>query len=169
MKNKELHKRKGTQISRHHKEMLGMDVPENYFSNSRSRIMDKVAASKKHTSGIFYIRPVYRYAAAAAVVLLIGLGIVLKVTSDTNSNGSTQTLEKIEYANLQDTDMFVDFLLVKDKDVDVFLDHYLLEGVLVKAELKEQEFENLFMNSLLVKDSLIDTYIDDQFIDNIIL
>jgi hypothetical protein len=169
MKKINLHTGKKQERSRLHKEMLGMDIPENYFSNSKSRIMDKVAASEKHTSGIFIMRPAFRYAMAAAIIILIGLGIALNYLSDHEDNNSIQGPAGIEYANLQDTDMFVDFILVKDKEVEMFLDHYLLEGVLVKAELKEQEFDNLFMNSLIVKDSLIDTYIDDQFIDNIIL
>ena len=58
---------------------------------------------------------------------------------------------------------------VDNQRLEGFLDHYMVEGVLVQAELREQELEQVFMNSLLVKDSLIDTYINDQFIDNIIL
>lgn len=169
MKKSNLHTAKNQEISSRHKEMLGMDVPDNYFIDSKSRIMEQVTPSKKGHSRVFYLKPAFRYAMAAAIMILIGLGIALKYLSDHEDNKSAPGLESVEYTHIQDADILVEILLVPDNDLEGFLDDYMVEGVLVQAELKEQELEQVFMNSLLVEDSLIDTYIDDQFIDNIIL
>lgn len=158
-----------TNTTRHHKEMLGMDVPKNYFEASRARILDNTSLPKKENAGAFYFRPAFRYAIAAAVVLLIGLGITLKFMSDSNVNTATQDIETFEFMSMSDEDILISSILVDNEGLELFLDQYLLEGVMVKAELNEQEFDQIFMNSIFIKDSLIDNYIDDQFIDNIIL
>ncbi|MBT8178973.1 MAG: hypothetical protein HKP60_07635 [Eudoraea sp.] len=168
MKKNDLHTQKKEAISRLHKEKLGMEVPENYFANSRSSIMEKVSSSEKKTTSVFYMRPVFRYAIAATVILLVSLGITLKILSDSDSDVIIPSEENLELASMADDDYLITSILVSNEDLEFFLDQYLLEGILVKAELNEQEFDNVFMNSLLVKDSLIDTYIDDHFIDDII-
>jgi hypothetical protein len=169
MKKSDLHTARKQEISSRHKEMLGMDVPDNYFTDSKSRIMQGVNSSQKGHSRVFYLKPAFRYAMAAAIMILIGLGIALEYLSDHEDNKSAPGLESVQYTNLQDADILLEILLVPDNDLEGFLDDYMVEGVLVQAELREQELEQVFINSLLVKDSLIDTYIDDQFIDNIIL
>lgn len=168
MKKEDPHTKKKAVLRKQHKEMLGMDVPENYFANSRANIMKKVSGSAGTTQKVFYMRPAFRYAIAAMVVLLIGLGISLTLLSDSNPEVPISNMENLELAQMADEDIIITSLLVDDENLDVFLDQYLLDGVLVKAELNEQEFDDVFMNSLLVKDSLLDTYIDDHFIEDII-
>lgn len=168
MKKEDQHTRKKAALRKKHKEILGMDVPENYFANSRAGLMKKVPDSTGTTQQVFYMRPVFRYAIAAMVVLMVGLGISLTLISDSNSEVPISNVENLELAQMEDEDIIITSLLVGDESLEVFLDQYLLDGVLVKAELNEQEFDDVFMNSLLVKDSLLDTYIDDHFIDDII-
>ena len=168
MKKNEPHTGKWTEISRRHKEKLGMEVPENYFSSSKQGILEKVSASRTHSAQVFYLKPVFRYAIAAAITLLVGLGITLRFLPDNNVGETLPGTVNIELETMKDEDYLITSILVKDQDLDGFLDQYLLEGILVKAELREQEFDDTFMNSLLVKDSLIDTYIDDYYMDDII-
>lgn len=164
-----MHTEKRTEISRQHKDKLGMEVPEDYFSKSKVSIMEKVSASGTKQTQLFHMKPAFRYAIAAAVVLLVGLGISLTFLSDNNSEVTIPETEHLQLAGMADEDYLLTSLLVSDDNVEVFLDHYLLEGILEKAELKEQEFDDVFMNSLIVKDSFIDTYIDSYFINDIIL
>ena len=169
MKKIDLSKNKRKDSTEHHKDMLGMDIPSNYFKTSKSKIIEKVSIAPKEKPNVFYLRPAFRYAIAATVVLLIGLGILFKFITDTNFDASFENIENLEFTNLPDDDLLINFIFINDEDTELFLDRFLVESVLLKAELNEQIFDDVFMNSILVKDSFIDNYIDDQFIENIIL
>ena len=150
-----------------HKELLGMDVPKDYFKSSKAKIMEKISISEKQKSRVFYLKPVVRYAIAASVVLLIAIGIALKFNANSNDNSNLQNIQNL--ANVSDEDILINSLLVSDENMDAFLDNYIVDGIMVQAEVEEQQFDNLFMNSVFVNDSLLDTYIDDRFVEEIIL
>ncbi|MGB5363092.1 MAG: hypothetical protein WBN17_07295 [Aureibaculum sp.] len=150
-----------------HKELLGMDVPKDYFKLSKSNIMEKISNPEKKKPRVFYLKPVFRYAIAASVIVLIALGIALKYTNTTQDFNQTQQIENL--ASADDQDLLINSLFISDKNINTFLDTYLVSNVMEKAELKEQEFDNIFLNSIIETDSLIDSYIDESFIDNIIL
>lgn len=152
---------------KHHKEMLGMEVPKDYFKSSKSQIMERISIPEKEKSQVFYLQPVFRYVVAASVILLIVLGIALKNNTDTKGFDNVQLIENL--ASADDQDVLINSLLVSDEQMNTFLDNYLFSSVMEQAELEEQEFDNLFLNSVIEKDSLIDRYIDENFMDEIIL
>lgn len=162
-----LHKNTHNSPKERHKELLGMDLPKNYFKSSKSKIMEKISIPEKEKSRVFYLRPAFRYAIAASVILLLALGIYLNYNNLNPNGNNTQPVEFL--ASAGDQDVLINSLFVSEDHMDAFLDTYLISSVLEKAELEEQEFDNLFLNSVIENDSLIDLYIDENLIDNIIL
>ncbi len=150
-----------------HKELLGMDVPKDYFKLSKSNIMEKISNPEKKKPRVFYLNPMVQIAAAASVIVLIALGIALNYNNTTQDFSQTQQIENL--ANADDQDLLINSLFISDENINTFLETYLVSSVMEKAELNEQEFDNIFLNSIIETDSLIDSYIDESFIDNIIL
>lgn len=162
-----LHNKSQKNPKEQHKELLGMDIPKDYFKSSKSKIMEKISIPEKEKPRVYYLRPVVRYAIAASVILLIALGIALKYNI---TDGNLSNTQQIEYlASTDDQDVLINSLFISDDNMNAFLDNYLLADVMEKAELQEQDFDNLFMNSVIEKDSLLDDYIDENLLDNIIL
>ena len=72
-------------------------------------------------------------------------------------------------SDLLDGDFLISSLMVPDREIDNYLDHYLINKVVIEAELSEQQLENIFINSLFVEDSLIDDYLNNNLIENIVI
>ena len=157
-------------VSMHHKDYLGTDIPEEYFSKSKISILDKIkseeiiieVAPKKQI--VFYMRPQFKYIAAASLVFILSLSVWLQ-----NSNNQ-DSFDNINIESLVfDDDVLINSLLIEDSEVNAFADATLFNEVLVKVELSEQKMDNLILNSLILEDSLLDDYMDDKFIETIIL
>ena len=157
-------------ISKHHKEYLGTDIPEGYFAKSKMSILDKIkeeSVSEIKTTPkkqiVFYMQPKFRYAVAASLVFILSLTIWLQ-----SSNTKLDEDSSIELLSFSD-DILINSLLVDDSELDLFADNTLINEIVIKAELSEQKMDDLFLNSLMVEDSLLDNYTDDEFIETIIL
>ena len=166
--NKENFLKKGFKgdISKNHKEYLGATIPEGYFSKSKLSILDKIKEEepkevKKQL--VFWMKPQFRYFAAASLVFLFGLSIWLQSSNSDDLNDTN-----IELLSFSD-DVLINSLLVDDTELDLFADNILINEIVIKAELDEQKMDDLFINSLFVEDSLIDDYTDDKFLETIIL
>ncbi len=155
-------------LAQAHKEYLGMDVPENYFSNSKDTILKSVQPKKVQKRTVFWLTPSIAYPLAASILLLVALTFWWQ----TNTNDNNPEMMDIEVAvnELGTTDDFlVTSLFVDDADIDQFVDGYITEEIIVEAELSEQRLENLFINSLLIEDSVIHGYLDENLIENLVL
>lgn len=157
-------------LSKHHKESLGTTIPEGYFVKSKLSILDKIKEEvitevPKETKKqiVFWMRPNFRYMAAASLVFILSLTFWLQ-SADTNDIDENN----IEFLSFND-DNFINSLLIDDAEFDAFADATLINEIVIKAELSEQIMDDLFLNSLFVEDSLIDNYTDDQFLESIIL
>mgnify|MGYP000082502924 CR=1 FL=1 len=156
-------------VSMHHKDYLGTEIPEGYFTKSKLSILDKIKEEiqieeqpKKQI--VFYMRPQFKYIAAASLVFILSLSVWLQ-----NSNNQ-DSFDNINIESLVfDDDVLINSLLIEDNEVDAFADATLFNEVLVKVELSEQKMDNLILNSLILEDSLLDDYMDDKFIETIIL
>ncbi|MFY0603530.1 MAG: hypothetical protein JXQ93_06240 [Flavobacteriaceae bacterium] len=146
-------------ISKFHKDLLGTDIPEGYFKNSKQRILDTVKEETPQKQKVIKLPPRYRYAIAASVILMLSLTIWLQ-----NINGVSND----EFNELAD-DTLINSLFVNDLDLDTYTNDVLFSEVMVKAEISEQSIENSFINSLFVEDSLLDNYIKEDLLENIIL
>ena len=164
-----------------HKEYLGMEVPTGYFAASKKRILealpsediagDKIIekSEKKDGGRIFGLKRIVFYPLAASVLLLIAIGIGIK--NDPKHAGPDRDQTVIaESEGLESTDDFlIRSLLVEDAEIDRFTDDYLVEQIVVRAELSEQELENIFINSLFIEDSLVDEFLEESLLDHVVL
>ena len=167
MKKFNLHKINKEELTKLHKNDLGMDIPKDYFKTSKSKIMEKVTISEKEKPRVFYLRPSFGYLMAASIIILSALSIVFKYNIKTKNNLNPADVENL--ANANDEDILINSLFVSDDDMSNFLDTYLVNNVVENVEVMEKEFDNIFLNSIIESDSLIDIYIDDNFVENIIL
>ena len=151
-------------ISEHHKEYLGTDIPEGYFTKSKMSILEKVTSKSKKEKKqlVFWLQPNFKYIAAASLVFILSLTVWLQndVTEPTNTN-----FELLSFSD----DVLINSLLVDDNELEAFADATLMNEVIIKAELSEQKMDDLFLNSLFVEDSLIDNYTNKNLIETIIL
>ncbi len=157
-------------LAQEHKEFLGLDVPENYFSKSKENILKSLQMEDKQKQTVFGLRPFIAYPIAASILLLVAFTFWLQNNSNEN-NLQVTDVDAIETVNdIGATDDFlVSSLLIDDSKLDQYIDDYILNEIVVEAEISEQQLENIFINSLFVEDSLINSYIDNNLIENVIL
>jgi hypothetical protein len=145
-------------ISQHHKELLGADIPKDYFTSSKKNILELVKEETPKKQKLIRWAPL-RYAVAASIVLVLSVTVWLQYIDRGN---------EVELNELAD-DALINSLFIEDTDVETFTNEILVSEVMIKAELSEQDLENTFMNSLFVEDSLIDDYMGKSLLENIVL
>jgi hypothetical protein len=157
-------------VSKKHHKYLGTTVPEGYFSKSKNAILDAVkATAKKEISMepkkqmVFWLRPQFRYMAAASIVFILSVTVWLQ-----SSNYNEVEKSMLEYASFSE-DILINSLLIDDAEMDLFADNILIDEIIIKASIAEQKSDDLFLNYLFLEDSLTDNYSDDQFLEIIIL
>jgi hypothetical protein len=169
--NKDPFLKKGLQgnIAKHHKTYLGTNVPEGYFAKSKISILEKikeeqqvVEAPKKQK--VFWLQTKFRYMAAASVVFLLSLTIWLQNVKS-NTEESQVNVELLSF----NEDVLLDALLIDDTQMNAFAEATLINEVVIKAELSEQNLDNLILDSMISEDSLLDDYLGNELIENIIL
>jgi len=148
-------------LSKEHKTLLGLDVPDGYFSTSKSKILDALPKMKRKNR-IFGLKPLFAYPIAASLVLLIGLSLWFQYSNN-------KTSPQISYFGIADSEILINSLLVKEADIDYFMDNYIIDDILVEADLSEQKLENIFINTLFIEDSIIDDHLNEKIIDNLLL
>jgi len=166
MKKSKLHQE---DISRLHKDKLGMDVPNDFFKISKEHILKSVIKEEQPRQKVFWLRPIIAYPIAAALVLAFAITIYLNNNTDIN-NKITDT-NNVDYFNsdFSQDDFLVSSLMVSDSDMDKFLDDYIMDEIIVEVDRKEKEIDDLIINSLFVEDSLIDNFMDENLFENVVL
>ena len=142
-------------FSEHHQNELGMNVPENFFTQSKESIMDLVKEEKKSVP-VFYLQRSFQVAASIAVL------VILTFVFQLSSNKEAEVY-------VASDDVLIESLLVEDGSINTFLEDVLVAEVVVEAEKSEQELENVFLNSLFVEDTLLDDYTKKSLLDHVIL
>lgn len=159
-----------SEIFKHHKKYLGTEIPENYFTTSKLSILDKIKSEEIKVAVppkkqlVFWMKPSFKYMAAASIILLFGLTIWMQ-NLETPATIHKITIGEVAYSN----NVLLESLLIEESELETFTNATLFHEVVVKAELSEQKLENLILNTLIIEDSLVDDYIDDKFIETIIL
>jgi hypothetical protein len=174
--------------SKHHKEYLGMDVPEDYFAASKQSILDLVKeepneVGKLHQDRLGLKVPEGFFAASKQSIL----NEVKEKRSKVKVFYLRQSFQVaasiavlvalfigIQFSNTSDdfeiasNDVLIESLFVEDESMNDFVEELLVSEVVEEAE-KEKELENVLMNSLFVEDSLIEDYTKESLLENIIL
>lgn len=148
-------KEKTGSTSEHHKDYLGMDVPEGYFASSKQSILDLVKEENAQAKEVpvFYLRRSFQVAASIALLIALTIGFQFSTSDD------------LEIAS---DDLLIESLFVTDEGMNDFVEGILVAEVVEEAG-KEKEMEDVLMNSLFVEDSLLDDYTKETLLDNIIL
>ncbi|NCO62307.1 MAG: hypothetical protein GW839_01600 [Flavobacteriales bacterium] len=167
MKKLKLHKE---DLSRLHKDKLGMDIPEDFFAKSKENILNKVIEPETPKQTVFWLRPIIAYPIAASIILAIAITFWMKNNpSEIKNQMSNTEAIKLISPDLLESDFLIASLMVSDSEMNDYLDRYLIKNVVIEAELSEQQLENIFINSVLIEDSLINHYLDKSLIENIVL
>ncbi len=163
---KELNKNKD--LTKLHKEKLGMDIPEDFFSKSKADILEAIPKIEDKKQTVFWLKPIIAYPIAASIALLIGITMWMQYDTTKISKEITN-VKAINSFDVNSNDFLLSSLFIDDDKMDEFMDNFIMNEILVEAELSEQQLDNLFINSLFVEDSLINGYIDKNLIENIVL
>lgn len=153
-----------------HRDKLGLEIPNGFFSKSKSEILNTISQDKEKSQTLFNLQRRYFYPIAASIIFLIG--ITLWLTNNTvDTNLELTVSEQSDYLDetLSTDNFIIPSLFVDNSNMDQFLDEFIIQNVFVETAISEQNLENIFINSLFVEDLLLDDYIDESFIENIIL
>lgn len=155
-------------ISKRHSNYLGTEIPKDYFATSKMTILERIkneeieVKSKKQL--VFWLQPYFKYAIAASVILMLGLTIWMQNFNQT-SDGKTTDFELLSFSD----DVLLNSILLEDDQIDEFSNITLMNEIVFKAELSEQNLDDILLNSLFIEDSLLDNYTENTFVESIIL
>ncbi len=160
------------ELTKAHKDYLGLDIPDDYFSVSKDEILKGLITEKEQKQTLFGLRPIVAYSIAASISILVALSIWLPHQGEDKNPKVTETdvdVRENSISNFDQDGFLVNSLFVEDTEMDQFLDDFVFNVIIVEAEVSEQQLENVFMNSLFIEDSLIDNYLDSSLIENVVL
>lgn len=117
-----------------HSEDLGLKTPENYFSTSKSDILEKISNQKEDRFNIFSRKRII-WSVAATIAIFIALTVfkpnalpsidkIPAIVSDTIDHLKNSGLANYE---LEENDILITSLFVADNEIDEFVDNYVLE------------------------------------------
>ena len=153
-----------------HKDKLGLEIPEGFFSKSKLDILDAIPKEEERKQTIFWLKPRFAYPIAASIILLISITFLWQ-NNTPETNLEITDIEKIEAFNIDfpSDEFLVSSLFVEDSKMDQFIDAFLMKEIIVETDISEQRLENIFINSLFIDDSLIDNYTQNSILENMIL
>ncbi len=157
-------------ITQNHKDFLGLDIPDAYFSKSKKEILEALPKVQKRKTSIFGMQPIFAYPIAASLLLLIGIAIWFQ-NSKLKTDIQVTDIEGIEINNLDlpfDA-VLINSLLVENSEIDRFMDTYIIDEIIVEANISEDKLDAILINSFFIKDTLIDDYFNETLLDNLIL
>jgi hypothetical protein len=159
-----LHELNNQKLKKKHSEELGLNVPEDYFSNSKSEILKKVLI-KKEPKLISIYRKRNIWLAAASIALVFGL-TVFKPFSSLNFNDSPivvmdsvddASIEKVVVADspaIYQKNNQTDFVSTKELGNRVTSEH-------VKSVENDIVVESLFMEENEINESVNNYMLED--------
>lgn len=154
-------------ITKSHRDLLGMDVPKGYFSNSKEEILKAVSKPEKKTTRVFVLKPILKYSIAATVVIILGLTFFFRLQTKPIVP-YTNTLDNTRSVILEEDPTLINSLFINNEEMDAFLDSYVMNEIMIKIQESELDFDNILINSLMIDDSSLDNYIDESLLENIV-
>lgn len=122
-----------------HVDELGLNIPEDYFSESKNELLAKITASKKKTLVPFTRNKVVWLAAASLAFILVLNLFKSTVNSDIDEIPAvvSDTIEILKDNNLvneffesEEKDILISSLFIEDTELDEFIADYVIEGAL---------------------------------------
>ena len=125
-----------------HSEELGFKIPEDYFSKSKSDILEKVSKQKGGRFTIFSReRIIWSVAATIAIIFALtffkpnalpSIDEIPAIVSDTIEHLQNNNLAQGEP---MENDILITSLFVPDNEIDEFVDNYVLEELVYEEVL----------------------------------
>lgn len=160
-----LHELNNQNLKKKHSEELGLNVPEDYFSNSRSEILSKVLVKKE--SGIISIyRKRSTWIAAASIALIFGL-TVFKPFSVLNFNDSPiVVMDSVDNTSIKKV-VVADSPAVYPKGSQTDLVSTKESGNTVKSENIKSVENDIVVESLFMEDNEINESVNNYMLEDI--
>ncbi len=125
-----------------HSEELGLKTPEDYFSKSKSEILEKVSKQKGVGFTIFSKERII-WSVAATIAIIFALTVfkpnvlpvideIPAIVSDTIDHLKNNNLAQGE---LMENDILITSLFVPDNEIDEFVNNYVLEELVYEEVL----------------------------------
>jgi hypothetical protein len=121
-------------IQEMHSEELGFKTPENYFSQSKINILEKVSNQKEQGPNIFSRKRI-AWAAAATIAIIFAVSVFKPNALPSFNNVPSIVSDTIDYlqnnnlaqSESEESDFLITSLFVPDHEIDEFVDNYVLE------------------------------------------
>lgn len=164
-KDLKLHELNNQKLKTIHSEELGLNVPENYFSKSKSKILSEVI-TKKESKIISIYRKKSTWLAVASIALVFGL-TVIKPFSVLNFNDSpivvvdsvdNTSIEKVVVADSPS-------VYQKNNQTDLVSNKYLENST--KTEYLESVENDILVKTLFMDEKEINESIDNYMLEDI--
>jgi len=154
-------------LAQEHKDYLGLDIPKDYFINSKKNILKNISKAEGEVKPIRQFKSAYFYPIAASLLLALGLTFWIQ------DNKSVTPIEfnkmKMTQFSPENNESLVASLFVDESDMDNFLDAYVMNEIILETAIEEYNLDAIFINSFFVEDSLIDKYFDENIIESMLL
>ncbi|WP_457616003.1 hypothetical protein [Lutibacter sp.] len=142
---KNLNKHMHSKLKEKHSKELGLKVPDNYFSVSKSAILNKVSEEKK-VKRLIFKRERMVWMAAASIALIFTITVFKTNVFSTIDKAQAVVVDTIEQLKNEvkampelneDNDILIASLFVEDSKVEDFVNEYVLEEIVNKELLAE--------------------------------
>ena len=137
-------------IDKIHKEVLGFEIPEDYFEKSKNEILSKII-KKKEVRKISFFNRKFVLLAAAGIALLFSLTIYIQQTIGSINNIPTIVLDSI---NL-------------DKNSELIADYFVEDDILINSLFVSDNDLETYLNDAFINDVSADENIDDFIVDEL--
>ncbi len=160
-----LHELNNQKLKKKHSEELGLNVPEDYFSNSKSEILSKVL-TKKEPKLISIYRKRNIWIAAASIALIFGL-TVFKPFSVLNFNDSPMVvMDSVDDASIEKV-VVADSPAVYQKYNEADLVSTKESGNGVTSENVESVENDIVVESLFMEENEINESVNNYMLEDI--
>jgi len=145
------------ELDKLHADDLGLDLPEDYFVNSKNDILEKAGIAENPKTIVLYKSKIFWFA-AAGIAIIIALSVFKpNFLPEQNSMPSivSDTVEQIQNYGLGKTDQefesdfLVASLFVDENHIDKFIDNHIIEESLVDDYLDTYLFDEMADDSLV--------------------
>lgn len=160
-----LHELNNQKLKKKHSEELGLNVPEDYFSNTKSEILKKVL-TKKEPKLISIYRKRSTWLVAASIALVFGL-TVLKPFSGLNFNDSPMVvLDSVDNASIEKV-VVTDSPAVYQKNNQKDFVSTKESGNGVTSEHVESAENDIIVKSLFIEENEINESVNNYMLEDI--
>ncbi|WP_299526223.1 hypothetical protein [uncultured Lutibacter sp.] len=160
-----------------HTHDLGLQLPKDYFSNSKEAITAKIASQKRGKLVLFSRKNIF-WAAAASIILLFAVEFFKPNKFETTSpstnfvSDSDNALRNESLTNntlsASTEDVLLTSLFIDDSHVNEYIANYIKEEIITNMLNLITPNEDVLLSSLFIDDNHVNEYVDNFIRESII-